>query len=135
MNIFLGMFILVGIIFFTIGITILNKRKKKEKNCIMKTNGKVVDIVKEIRIDTDGYTYYFHPIFEYNIGKLKYVKKSTVGTSKPKYAIGQNVEILYNPEDYNEYYIAGDNMQKRLATIFTITGTIIIIMMIIIALL
>lgn len=129
MNIFIGIGIvtLVGIMFFIIGLAMLNNRMKKEKNCTVKTNGKVIDIVKEKSNDTQGYTYYFHPVFEYNIGELKFVKKSSIGTSEQKYAIGQDVEILYNPENYHEYYVVGDNKQKRLAIIFTIVGIIVII--------
>ncbi len=120
---FSGIWTLVGIIFFIIGIVMLNNRKKKEINCISKTYGKVTDIVRHQSYDRDGgYRSSWHPVFEYNIGELKFVKESVYGSSQSKYAIGQDVEIYYNPEDYNEYYIAGDSIPKTLATIFTIVG-------------
>lgn len=121
--IFSGTWALVGIIFFIIGILILNNRKKKEINCTSKTYGKVTDIVRHQSYDRNGgYSSSWHPVFEYNIGELKFIKESTYGSSQSKYAIGQNVEIYYNPEDYNEYYIVGDSLPKTLVTIFTSVG-------------
>ena len=118
-----GIWALVGVAFFIIGMVMLNNRKKKEINCTSKTYGKVTDIVRHQSYDIDGgYNSSWHPVFEYNIGELKFIKESPYGKSQSKYAIGQDVEVYYNPEDYNEYYIAGDALPKTLATIFTIVG-------------
>ena len=120
---FSGVWALVGVIFFIIGIVMLNNRNKKEINCTSKTYGKVTDIVRHQSYDGDGgYSSSWHPVFEYNIGELKFIKESVYGSAQSKYAIGQEVEVYYNPEDYNEYYIAGDVRSKTLATIFTIAG-------------
>ena len=121
--IFSGIWALIGFIFLIIGIAIHNNRKKKEINCTSMTYGKVTDIVRHQSYDSDGgYSSSWHPVFEYNIGKLKFIKESIYGSFQSKYAIGQDIEVYYNPEDYNEYYIAGDTLLKTLATIFTIVG-------------
>lgn len=121
--VFPAIFVLVGSIFFIIGIVMFKKIKKKEKNCTSKTYGKVKDIVRHQSYDIDGgHSSSLYPVFEYNIGELKFIKESEHGSSKSKYEIGQNVEVYYNPEDYNEYYIAGDTAPKTAATIFTIMG-------------
>lgn len=126
---FLGFWILFGAIFFTIGMVMLNNRKKKVANCTSKTYGKIMDIVRREKRDSDGgYTTSWHPIFEYNIGELKFIKESPYGRSKSKYAIGQEVEVYYNPGDYNECYIAGETLQKTLGTIFIIVGICVVIM-------
>ena len=41
-----------------------------------------------------------------------------------KYEIGQEVEICYNSEDYNKYYIMGDTVSKTMGMINTIVGCI-----------
>ena len=126
--IFSGIWGLIGIIFSIIGIVMLKNRKNKEIKCTSKVYGKVKDIVRHQSYDSDGgYSYSWHPVFEYNIGELKFIKESSYGSSQSKYAIGQNVEIFYNPEDYNEYYVAGDTLPKTLGTIFTVVGIIAII--------
>lgn len=134
--IFSGVWSLVGVIFFIIGIVMLNNRKKKEINCTSKTYGKVTDIVRHQSYDRDGgYSSSWHPIFEYNVGELKFIKESLYGSSQSKYAIGQDVEVYYNPEDYNEYYIVGDTLPKTIATIFTIVGICAIIIALVSAIL
>ena len=123
--IFSGVWALIGFIFLIIGIVMLNNRNKKEKNCTSMTYGKVTDIVRHQNYDSDGvYTSTWHPVFEYNVGELKFIKESPYGSSQSKYAIGQNLEVYYNPENYNEYYIAGDTVTKTIATIFTIIGIV-----------
>ena len=121
--IFSGAWGLIGFIFLIIGIAMLNNRKKIEKNCTSMTHGKVTDIVRHQSYDRNGsYSSSWHPVFEYSIGELKFIKESTYGRTQSKYAIGQDLEVYYNPENYNEYYIAGDTLPKTLATIFTILG-------------
>ena len=123
MLIFSGACGLIGIIFLIIGIVILNNVKKKEKNCTSKTVGKVVDVVRHENYSTNGgYSSSWHPVIEYNIGDLKYKKESIYGSAESKYAIGQDIEVCYNPKDNNEYYIKGDTLPKTLGTIFTIIG-------------
>lgn len=117
---FSGIWALVGAVFFIIGIVMLNKSNKKKINCTSSIYGKVTDIVRNQSYDE--YSSSWHPVFEYNIGELKFIKKYPYGSSKSKYEIGQEVEIHYNPEDYNEYYINGDTLPKTIATIFTIVG-------------
>ena len=131
-----GIFGLVGIIFFIIGIFLIINRKKKEKNCTSRTYGKVIDIVKRRYHDVNGgYSYMWHPVFEYNIGNQKFIKESAYGRTECKYAVGQNVEIYVNPENYNEYYVAGETASKTLGIIFTCVGIVLIIIAIFLALL
>ena len=121
--IFSGTWFLVGAVFFIIGTALRRNQKKKELNCTMRTWGKVIDIVQRSSRDSDGgYSTSLHPVFEYTIGTLRFVKESSYGSSQPKYAIGQSVEVYYDPADYHSYYIPGDALPKRLATVFTAVG-------------
>lgn len=122
--IFFGIGSLLGIIFSIVGISILNRRKIKEKNCTSKTFGKVTDLIRHQNYSSNGSSSSnWHPVFEYNIGgELKFIKESFYGSSQAKYAIGQTVELYYNPEDYNEYYVPSETLPKKLGKIFTIVG-------------
>lgn len=126
----IGAIFLVAIILLSIGIAIQNSRKKKLANCSLVTIGRVVKIVKH-RYDDIGFdgasSEMFHPIFEYSVGDQKYVKESKFGTTSQKYEIGQEVEIYYNPDNGDQYYVAGENTQKKLGIIFTIAGVIVLI--------
>ena len=121
--IFSGIWTLIGAIFLIIGIAMYYNNKRKKVNCTSSTYGKVTDIVRHQSYDRDGgYSSNWHPIFEYNVGELKFIKESPYGSSQSKYAIGQNVEVYFNPENYNEYYIAGDTLPTKLAKIFIFVG-------------
>lgn len=134
--IFSGVWSLLGTIFLIIGIVILKNRKLKEMNCTSKTYGKVTDIVRHRNYDNNGgYSSSWHPVFEYKIGELKYIKESIYGSSSSKFAVGQDVEIYYNPEDYNDYYVATETLSKTLGKIFTGVGIGAIIVAILVAIL
>lgn len=112
---------LIGIIFALIGIVMLKNEKKLKRDCTSTTFGKVVDLARHVTSNSDGfYSSVWHPVFEYSVGELKYVKESMHGSSKSKYAIGQEVEVYYNPEKPDEYYIEGE--QGVFSTVFTIVG-------------
>jgi len=125
----LWIFGLFGIFLFVLGIFSFHEIKKKKIKCTSKTYGKVIDIIKRRGSTARGYfTWIFYPVFEYNIGENKFVKESLHGTSDLKYIIGQEVEVYYNTEDYNEYYIAGDTTQKTSSIFLTIIGGLAIIL-------
>lgn len=126
--IFGGIFSLLGFVFLTVGILMLKNKKKKELNCTSQTYAKVIDLIKrENNNNYDGYySTSWHPVIEYTIGTQKIVKESPYGNYKPKYEIGQDVELFYNPENYNEYYIKGDNILELVGTIFATVGVILI---------
>lgn len=44
-----------------------------------------------------------------------------------KYEIGQEIDIHYNPDNCDQYYVEGENTQKKLGIIFTIAGVIVLI--------
>lgn len=119
-------FSVLGIIFFVLGLALLNGKKKQQKECTWKTYGKVIDI-KRHEYHTPGehhrYSYAWHPVIEYSIGDLKYIKEHYNGNGTPQYAIGQDIEIYYNSQNPHEYYIANDNTGKTIGTIFTIVGS------------
>lgn len=119
-KVFSVLWIFVGVIFLIVGIVALNNGKEKEINCTSKTYGKVINIVEYS--NSDSLVYY--PVFEYNIGELKFIKEFPWGSYPSKYVIGQYVEVYYSPENYNEYYIAGDTSSKIFGISFIIFGII-----------
>lgn len=117
--IFSGIWSLLGAIFFIIGIGLKSNLKKKEQNCTAVTYGKVRDIVRHH--DSKGHSSW-HPVFEYYIDDLEFIKESPYGSSSTKYAVGQEVKIKYNPKNHHEYYIVGDTLPKMLGNIFMFIG-------------
>lgn len=117
-------FFLCGLVFSIIGICMSIYQKNKEKKCTEKAKGKVIELVKNYSRNDMGnnYTIMWHPVIEYYIGEITVKKQSAYGRSSPKYFEGQEIEVFYNPNDYNQYFIIGDSTGKLLSTIFIILG-------------
>lgn len=118
-----GMASLLGSIFFIIGLLFHIFQTKKEKRCDVQTYGKVIDIIAR---NNDGSMVYF-PKIEYSIGSTKYVKEASYGSNPCHFQIGQDLEVFYNPDNYEDYYIANDNTFSFLAKIFMLVGLAIFI--------
>ncbi len=121
--------ILFSLIFLIIGIVLIRDAIKKAKNCTLRVTAKVKDLKKVESIDNyaDSYTsvyYSYYPTFEYTVGGQTITQTSQNGMAKPKYTIGQEVELCCNPENYKEYYILGDTMQKTIGIILCLVGVI-----------
>lgn len=127
-------FVIGGVIFgafFITGLYYLN-RNKKEKQCTCKTYGKIINhIMHEERESpaSDDYRIrrYWHSLCEYTVGATKCVRETNIGTSQPRYEIGQIVTVYYNPNNCHEAYIEGDNNSNIKATLCFALGIIAII--------
>ena len=123
--IILGIGLTLGVVFLVIGLAVTNNKNKKNERCTSKTSGKVINMAQRCykRMGIDDYSNFaWHPVIEYQIGETKVEKEYNFGSGKPKYEIGQKIQIYYNPQNYNEYYIEGDNVQTIVAKGFTIAG-------------
>ena len=118
---------LFGMFFGIIGVILLIKEILKRKKCTVSTKGVVVDISREVSNDSDGNrSITLYPIFEYNVSGEKYVQKSKNGSNFCKYHIGQEVEILYNPDKPENYYVKNSFGSIIIGVGFIILGIIFI---------
>lgn len=127
-------FILGGIItgtFFVMGIYFLIKTKR-EKKYTCKVCGKVVNNImrEEKKLDANNHYItkrYWYALCEYTVGTTKCARQTNIGTTHPKYEIGQTVTIYYNLNNCHESYIEGDNNSKTKAIVCFIIGIILIL--------
>lgn len=122
-------FIVIGVIFAVIGVIIMLTTHGKKVRCTSVTNAKVIDIIKNITKDYSSHknnTKKFYPLLEYTINETKYVRKTSLGSSLPKYEIGEEIEIHYNASNPNEFYTGKGNISMMLGMIFTIFGMLFI---------
>jgi len=74
--------------------SIINKHSFNEK-----TKGKVVSIESKLGVtgfDTSGRTVYY-PIIEFSIDGEVYTTSGSIASTKPKYSIGDEIDVSYNP--------------------------------------
>lgn len=146
-------FIVIGVIFAVIGVIIMLTTHGKKVRCTSVTNAKVVDIIRNVTKDYSSHrnnvgngitinignesfnnnshlraynTTTFYPLLEYTIDGTKYVRKSNIGSSSPKYTIGEEIEIHYNASNPNEFYTGKGNASMMVGMIFTIIGILFI---------
>lgn len=116
---FSGIWCLVGVIFGLIGGFMLYHRRQKERTCTMYTSATVTDVVRRRHHSTNGYrSTYFHPVFSYYVGGQEIVTESHFGSSKPKFTVGQTVELFYDPDRPERYYVPEETVGNLLGWIF-----------------
>ena len=144
-------FLIVGIVFLIVGIIMFITSRNKKLHCTNATTGKVIDIIKDVskNYSTNGngtnytgpnirvgdfsvgvgnanYRTTFYPVIEYIVEGNKYIKRLNNGSSTPTYGIGQEIEVHYNAENPNEYYV-GTGMANSIAGIvFSVLGILFI---------
>ena len=121
-------FLLVGFMFIIVGIVTMNQGNDLKKRCTEETIGTVVEVICESDYSTteDTYTYTYYPVIEYQVGERTISQKSRSGQYPPKYKVGDQVEIYYNPDNAEEYIIKGDSIPTYLGIIFIVIGSIVL---------
>ena len=127
-------FLLVGIIFAIAGIIVMQQDNSLKKRCTEQAIGTVVEVICERDSNTtsDDITYTYFPVIEYQVGDRTISQRSRSGQTPPKYQVGDQVEIYYNPNDVEEFIIKGDLTPKYFGIGFTVIGAIVAVIGVII---
>ena len=123
--------ILSGMVVLAVGIFLFISEKGLAKRCTTEAVGTVVDIKVEENLEEDDgitrTTYTYFPIIEYNAGDKAVSKQSTTGSSgSPSYNVNDKIDILYNPNNVEEFIIKGDTTSNILSIVFIAVGVIIV---------
>lgn len=99
--------LLIGLVFGGASIGMSISVKKKKAVCTRRTSGIVTDIREEKMSGSIGEAplISWHPVFTYEVNGQEISKKSSYGSSKQAFYVGQKVNVYYNPADPNEYYV------------------------------
>ena len=119
--------ILLVIVLIGAGIFIMFQESELSKRCTMNTVGTVVQIEKDIDTSENSggtlkYTYY--PVIQYIVNNKTITKKSSIGTGHQKYAENEKIDILYDPNNIEDYIIKGDISSNMLGIIMIISGVV-----------
>ena len=122
---FLGIPILLGIIFFLIGIGLGMNERKKKKYCTQPVMATVIKLVrKRISSDIDIHdiaSYSWFPIYQYDYNGKTYTRESSFGNTRKIYKEGQTLYLFINPGNPEKIYNSMDK-QGMLAKIFAGIG-------------
>lgn len=109
--IFIGIFAILGVVFFSIGLRIILKMSR----CTMSINAECIKVKENIGRDMFRTC---SPIWKCNYNDKEIILESSSYTNK-MYNVGDKQNILINPNNTNEFI---DNTQKVTGIMFTIGG-------------
>ena len=119
-----------------VGFFIHKKHAELKKVCTMQTTGKVTGMKREESVstetDSDGHTrkttsVYYYPIFQYVVNGKSIEKKSTVGTGKPQFTEGQDINVMFNSDKPEQFYVVEDKQSGSFGIAFMIFSAVVII--------
>lgn len=110
--------LLVGIAFLAACGLLLVKQLKSRRTNTASVPAEVTDYEVQTHVDSEGVTSVsYFPIMRYCVSGQWYEKKSDVGRGRKKYAVGERVEVRYDPKHPENFIIAGDNLALIAAAI------------------
>lgn len=123
-SIFSGTCLLLSIIFEVIGQLMRRYFRRKLERCTYRTQAVVV-ANKRVLTHSDNHRYItYSPVLSYTVGLRKYEKVYSTSTPKPKYEIGEIINILCDYQKPEQLYIEGDNTLGIIAKVFIIVGAV-----------
>lgn len=112
--------IVIGVAFILIGVYLLKSENTTREKCTVKVEGRVIELKEEK--DSDGNPIYY-PIIEYEADGMKRRATGKTGQNPPKYGLGQEFEIYYNPNRVTEIRIEDDDtINTALPVILIVIG-------------
>lgn len=134
------MFVIIlaaGIVIISVGLFFHRRQKNLERSCTMQTEGKVVRIERkeETYIEKDDNDnekertrVSYHPVFSYEVGGRKIEETASAGSGRPEFTVGQQVTVMYDPQNPEKYYVKEDKTGSRFGIYFMIFGVVVFIM-------
>lgn len=130
LNVIVVTFFVVGFVFLSVAVGLFVRQKQKKERCNVETMGTVVDVrsITSFTTSDDVVTNMWHPVFEYYARGERIQKVSPYGSTKKKYRIGQKVQILYNSDRPEEFFVVGQSTAELLIMIFSLIGLALMIL-------
>ena len=120
--------IFVGMVFLIVGIIRQVSYSILQRDCVAPTYGTVTDIYERVNGTDKDETVIYYPVYEYVAGDQVYTSQSDVGSNIIRYDIGQQVPVMYDPNNPERYYIVGDKVNERFGIIFICIGGVLAIL-------
>ena len=121
--------IVIALVFVGIGVFLIIRGNELAKRCTEEAVGTVVEIKMEESLESDEYgthtIYTYYPIIEYKAGDKTVTKQSENGASgQSAYKLNDKIDILYNPQNVEEFIVKGDNSSNFMGIIFIVAGVL-----------
>ena len=118
-------FLIFGLGFAGLGVYLIIDYTRLVKSCTEFAYGTVsgYEVSRRRSSRKKRMTTYYEPIISYTVNGVEYKRNSNMGRETPKYAEGAELEIAYNPDDPQKFYLLKDKTDhKVVGIIFTCVG-------------
>jgi hypothetical protein len=128
--------ILLGLFMVLVGLWFYKRHRDLKSVCTAHTTAQVIEMKREeeikIETDDDGNTtkrtsVSYYPIFQYMVNGNNIEVRSSVGTGRPRFIEGQAVNVLYNPNKPEQFYVVEDKVAGNFGIYFIIFGLVVVI--------
>lgn len=120
--------LIMGIVTIGLGIFIIVSGNKLAQVCTEETTGTVVGILREEETDSEGFTSIVYiPQIEYKVGEQLVTAKGNGSSNASDHKVGEEIQIMYNPNNVEEHIIKGDNSSMVGGIIWIVLGAIILL--------
>ncbi|ADU23587.1 MULTISPECIES: DUF3592 domain-containing protein [Ruminococcus] len=111
----MAIFILIGGIFSTVGIIIGKSIEKTKARCTVPIEAYVISY----KYNEDGLT---SPVYSYKFEGADYEFSTNSYSNHPPYNVGDNAEIMIDPDSPNKAFVPADKTTAFVATLFKYMG-------------
>lgn len=117
---------IIGVAFLIVTFFAFSSYRHNQKVCTGRVYGTVVDLVEHTYTSTSnghrrtGYTY--APVVQYMANGREYTVESRTSSNPPAYAVGDMVEVHYNPDNPEESFFDKDSLVVVLGVVFGAVG-------------
>ena len=120
--------IIVGLVAIGLGVFFIVSGNNLVKVCTEETTGTVVGILRDEETDSEGYTsIVYTPQIEYKVGEQLVSVKGNGSSNASDHTVGEQIEIMYNPNNVEEHMIKGDNSSNIGGIIWIVLGVVILL--------
>lgn len=122
--IFLCIFVFLGVVFLALGLLLRTIRQRKIALCTRKTVAVVKENISRVHYrHGEAARFYWYPVIRYWAEGREIEKTMSFGQAgSPRYPVGAEVTVFYQPEDPKNCYIENDNTTGLVSAVFLCVG-------------
>ena len=123
---FFGVWALVGVAFLSVALILRRVNRNKMQRCTRTAAGTVVEVVYRRRGNGERGAY--HPVVEYAVDGEIFRMHSGARHNPPQYQGGESVNVHYDPEQPEYFYIGDNGTAHVLEKVFLLAGLVCILL-------
>lgn len=111
----------ISLFFIAFGLYLIRSDKARAARCTEQVAGVVADMLEKPGKSNRLYA----PVFEYSYDGEDFQQESPWYSYPPEFSEGEEVTIMLNPADPDDYFVAGHKASSTMAKVFIIIGAVI----------